>query len=139
MPFVNEDQPPAWQTRPQKDAAWDGKVQMGGEGRAKDSGAQEGPVLGKERACRASWEEGQTGLGDTALQSSVVRKVSSGDGRIVPDCHMTLCVCSLLPSACKVNWTRSGSSSDDDLDSARLSDLPTDTQPRPKPSVSLLP
>ena len=55
MPFVNEDQPPAWQIRPQKDAA---RCRWEGEGCAKDSGAQEGPVLGKERACQASWEEG---------------------------------------------------------------------------------
>lgn len=39
------------------------------------------------------------GLGDTALQSSVVRKVSSGDGRIVPDMSRDP-LCLVSPTKC---------------------------------------
>lgn len=118
-------------------------MRRGADGKEKDVQRtvvlKKGLSWGKNGHAKQAGRKDKRGSGTLTSRAVWSGRSASGDGRIVPDCHVTLCVCSLLPSAGKVSWTRFESSSEDELDSARLSNLPMDNQPRPRPSVSLLP
>ena len=119
-----------------------GRMQRGTDGEAKDGQTvvlKKGPSWGRTRHAEQAGRKDKWGSGTPPSRAVWSGRSAQGMGESSLTCHVTLCVWSLPPGAWKVSWTRSGSSSDDDPYSARLSNLPTDTQPRPRPSVSLFP
>lgn len=115
-----------------------GRQRMGRQWCSRRAHPGEGPGMPTRHAEQAGRKD-KWGSGTPPSRAVWSGRSAQGMGESSLTCHVTLCVWSLPPGAWKVSWTRSGSSSDDDPDSARLSNLPTDTQPRPRPSVSLFP